>query len=92
VDQLGTWNGWERFCPKPFDATLTLTPDEEMGVALELPTHSSVRINMRERLKKVWRPSPYCGGSYGRWRDRSRGGHGRIVLLVFVGVVECARV
>jgi hypothetical protein len=61
-------------------------------VVLELPKHSLVQIDVGERLKKVWRPSPYCGGSYGQWRNRSRGRHGRIVLFVIVGVVECARV
>jgi hypothetical protein len=48
-------------------------PDVLTGVALKLPTHRLVRIDVGERLKKVWRPSPYCGGSYGRWRDRSMG-------------------
>jgi hypothetical protein len=60
-------------------------PDVQTGVALELPTHSLVRINVGERLKKVWGPSPYCGGSYGRGRDRLGGRHGRIVLFVICG-------
>jgi hypothetical protein len=54
------------------------------GLALKLPTHRLVRIDVGERLKKVWRPSPYCGGSCGRWRDRSWGRHGRIVLFVLL--------
>jgi hypothetical protein len=67
-------------------------------VALELSTHRLMHIDVGERLKKVRRSSPFCGGSYGRWRDRSGGCHGRIVLFVFVGVVgggwwvECVRV
>jgi hypothetical protein len=65
----------------------TMAADVERRVALKLPTHSLVCIDVGERLKKVWRPSPYCGGSYGRWRDRSGGRHGRIVQFVFVGVV-----
>jgi hypothetical protein len=64
-----------------------MAADVERRVALELPTHRLMHIDVGKRLKKVWRPSPYCGGSYGRWRNRPGGRHGRIVLLVFVGVV-----
>jgi hypothetical protein len=58
--------------------------DVERRVALELPTHRLMHIDVGERLKKVWRPSAYCGGSYGGWRDRSGGRHGRIVHRALV--------
>jgi hypothetical protein len=57
-------------------------PDVETGVGLELPTHRLMRKDVGKRIKKVWRPSPYCGGSYGRWRDCSGGSPWSLVLFV----------
>jgi hypothetical protein len=62
-------------------------PDVETGVGLELPTHRLMRKDVGKRMKKVWRPSPYCGGSYGRWRDHSGGlpwSHRAFCVLYFV--------
>jgi hypothetical protein len=51
-------------------------------VALKLSMHQMVCMDVGKRLKKVRRSSPVCGRSYGRWRDRTEGRHGLIVLFV----------
>ena len=51
------------------------------GVALKLPTHRLMRIDVGKRVKKVWGRSVVCGMSYRLWRDRWGSHHGRMCWL-----------
>jgi hypothetical protein len=51
----------------------TMAADVERRVALKLLARRLVREDVGKRVKKVWRPSPICGQSYGRWCDWWRG-------------------